>query len=112
MMKIKTNHSITSREAFAKKLSYFINWRGFCPYKPNKSDDSFWRIDGGNNWKVKFHCDKNSGCDNIFELVYRYDSRIAKSEINLLGSEEIFEAPSEILSKWVAWLYGYEIIPD
>lgn len=118
-MKLKTNNKIQDREIFAKKLSHFINWRGFEPYKPNENDDSFWTIDEGNNWKVKFHSDKyhsdkNSEEDNVFELVYRYDNRIMGSAKKLADFEahETPEIPSEILSKWVAWLYGYEIIPD
>lgn len=123
-MKLKTNYPITSREAFAKELSYFISWRGFWPYKPNGNDDSFWIIDEGNNWKVKFHScksnsdkfhsDKSLAGDNVFELVYRYDNRIMGFAKNLEDYEphKAPEIPSEILSKWVAWLYGYEIIQD
>lgn len=36
------------------------------PYKPNEWDDSFWTIDAGNDWKIKFH-DEHS-----FEVIHRY----------------------------------------
>lgn len=36
------------------------------PYKPNEWDDSFWTIDSGNDWKIKFHDEQS------FEVIHRY----------------------------------------
>lgn len=93
-MKLKIKN-IDNRGKFAEQLSYFIHYRGFVPYKPNKNDDSFWTIDGNNNWKVKFYSDE------IFELIYRYD-----------GGYFCDEKPSFLLSKWVAFLYDCEIVKE
>lgn len=56
------------RKQLAELLAILTNCGGFEPYKPNTSDDFYWTVDAGNNWKVKFfHEDPYA-----FELIYRY----------------------------------------
>lgn len=97
-MKLKTKNKIQDRELFAKKLSYFINWSGFEPYKPNINDDSFWTIDANNDWKVKFNGDAE------FELIYRYEIRCDAND----GREK----PSHLLSKWIAWKWSLDSVTE
>ena len=52
-------------EANGDKLAYKNEE---IPYKPNEWDNSFWTIDAGNDWKIKFFEDN----DNVFEIIHRY----------------------------------------
>jgi hypothetical protein len=58
------------RMELAMMLSLMIEGRAFSdiPYKPNISDDFFWTLDCGNDWKLKFTEDK----PNEIEVYYRY----------------------------------------
>lgn len=63
-----------NRELIVNLASEIVEARGLknsyknegIPYKPNEWDDSFWTIDAGNDWKIKFH-DEHS-----FEVIHRY----------------------------------------
>lgn len=63
-----------NRELIVNLASEMVEARGLknsyknegIPYKPNEWDDSFWTIDAGNDWKIKFH-DEHS-----FEVIHRY----------------------------------------
>lgn len=46
------------------------------PYKPNELNDSFWTIDSGNDWKIKFYKEDNS----IFEIIHHYQINDNKTE--------------------------------
>jgi hypothetical protein len=43
-------------------------YRDFEPYKPMAHDDTFWTVDRGNDWKVKFFPDR----PNEMEIMHRY----------------------------------------
>ena len=43
------------------------------PYKPMEHDDSFWTVDEGNDWKVRFFHDE----PDTFAIVHRYDNQQA-----------------------------------
>ena len=38
------------------------------PYMPNEGDTSFWTVDSGNDWKIKF----SDTSINTFEVIHRY----------------------------------------
>jgi hypothetical protein len=74
-MKLKIKQDLSSvrqRAILVELLSATIEGRGptgaFSPYKPNEADDSYWTLDSGNNWKVKFI----PGEFGVFEIIYRY----------------------------------------
>lgn len=86
-MKIVYNQSITEpyqRVDIAKIVSRITSGSADSqlPYKPNLHDDSFWTLDSGNDWKLKFLDDGVS-----IEIRHRY-----------------FDTDmTEILSKWIAY---------
>jgi hypothetical protein len=87
-LRIKNQYvTSTARKTLASFLAATINGElnsRFEPYKPNEHDDSFWTVDYGNDWKVKFFDDE----PYIFEIIYRYDRRldgIHKRELALAG---------------------------
>lgn len=66
------------REAVAKTLSKIINGldqEGF-PYQPNDGDNSYWTLDPGNNWKVKFYDEE----PKKFEVIHRYNKTLPDFE--------------------------------
>jgi len=72
-MKLHSRYPLATqadRKRLIDFLSITIEGRcgGFQPYKPNENDDTFWTLDSGNDWKVKFFPDEPS----CFELRYRY----------------------------------------
>jgi hypothetical protein len=75
-MKLRNRDNYSTPEA-RKRLVIFLSHtiegraypdNSFAPYKPNETDDMFWTLDSGNNWKVKFHADE----PQVFEIIYRY----------------------------------------
>ena len=42
----------------------------FKPYMPNEGDDTFWTVDSGNNWKIKFFPEEP--CH--LEIIHRYNA--------------------------------------
>lgn len=87
---VKTKFSLSKqREMVATMAHAMVDARGDklsfgnvgIPYKPNDWDDSFWTIDAGNDWKIKFYSEDNS----IFEIIHRYqinDNRTEYSSVN------------------------------
>ncbi len=74
---VKTNFNLNDkREMIATLAHAMVDARGDkrsfmnegIPYKPNEWDDSFWTVDAGNDWKVKFYEDDNT----VFEVIHRY----------------------------------------
>lgn len=62
------------RMRFAKIVSnLFPHSSNFDPYKPNEWDDSFWTLDQGNDYKLKFLSDE----PNKVELRHRYDNVVS-----------------------------------
>lgn len=57
----------------------------FVPYMPMEHDSSFWTLDTGNDWKLKFEEDKT-----VFEIFHRYHDEMA----------------TEGLVKWIAYRLG------
>lgn len=41
------------------------------PYKPNEHDDTYWTVDDGNNWRVRF----NPAEPDSLEIIHRYDHK-------------------------------------
>lgn len=97
-MKLNYYKKIEDRGDFARQLSFFLDHRGFNPYKPNINDDSFWTIDANNDWKVSFYNDTE------FELSYRYETRYDISNQD--------EKPSHLLSKWIAWKWSLDCVTE
>jgi len=79
-----TYNTAANRKHLAEFLSATIEGdssRGFSPYKPNEKDDTFWTLDSGNDWKVKFYPES----PNIFEIIYRYQCPANQFEEALAG---------------------------
>jgi hypothetical protein len=69
------NHKFDTPEARLKMAQAIADMLAvgrspFTPYKPNEHDDTYWTVDGGNDWKVFFFVDK---VDTI-GIRYRYDA--------------------------------------
>lgn len=87
---VKTKFNVTEKREFIATLaSAMVEASGEkspykregLPYKPNDWDDSFWTIDSGNDWKIKFYSEDKS----IFEIIHRYqinDNRTEYSSVN------------------------------
>lgn len=65
--------SPANREHLATLASQLLGVSGYAythskdiPYMPNEGDTSYWTLDAGNDWKIKF-LDTNT-----FELIQRY----------------------------------------
>ncbi len=70
----------TERKQFVKILSHIIEAdSSFEPYPPIKSDDFYWTLDSGNNWKVTFYEYNPSR----FSVNYRYQCNAVKAEESL-----------------------------
>ena len=54
---------------------------GFRPYQPNKTDDNYWTLDSGNDWKAKFFPEK----PKQIEIRYRYQCKGNHYEEALAG---------------------------
>lgn len=74
---VKTKFNLTKqREMIATMAHAMIDARGDkvsfntngIPYKPNEWDDSFWTVDAGNDWKIKFF----DNDEHAFEVIHRY----------------------------------------
>lgn len=68
------------------------NRHGFEPYMPNEGDDTFWTVDMGNDWKVKFFDDNL----RVMEIYHRYHVKEA----------------IEALATWVAYKTGGEVLKE
>jgi len=83
-----------ARKRFAEFLSFTVNGCfGFEPYCPNKEDTTFWVIDIGNDWKVKF--DEQDW--STFEIIYRYEHPSNKAE-ETLASWLVFRTKAIIIA--------------
>lgn len=86
-----------ARKRFVEFLSTTIEGRKgngeFEPYKPNEHDDTFWTLDSGNNWKIKFFRET----PDVFELIYRYQCK-----------ENSYE---EALAGWLKVRIGASVVP-
>lgn len=75
--KIRLQHEIDNKERI--RIANFISCVACgrdvegIPYKPNEHDDSFWTVDDGNDWKVKFFNDDL----NLIEIIHRYRNKEA-----------------------------------
>lgn len=62
------------RESMAQCITRYMGaLPDFKPYKPNEHDDSFWTVDAGNDWKIKFYDDK----PKEVEIIHRYNNQEA-----------------------------------
>ena len=86
------------RERLASAVSRCVDCRqpGFEPYKPNAHNDTYWTVDSGNDWKVRFPQDATAS----FELVHRY-SRSPEVQVSMQAVapwlSHIFNCTSENL---------------
>lgn len=48
---------------------------------PNEGDTTYWTLDGGNNWKLKFYPEQ----PEVFEIIYRYQCEANPFEEALAG---------------------------
>ena len=80
--------TILCRKDMAEFVARCMGTRQYkdLPYKPNKHDNTFWTLDIGNDWKVKFFPDE----PNTMEIIHRY------------GNKEAIKA----LASWVAYRTG------
>lgn len=88
--KIDEFKSAQSKQDMANYVSSTVEAgnSGFNPYKPNDWDDTFWTVDSGNDWKIKFID------DSTMEVIHRYHNK-----------EAIFG-----LATWVAYRTGGKLI--
>lgn len=94
-MKIKLNKPATARtrEEIAKLAAATVDaglGRADTPYKPNDDDDTFWTVDQGNDWKLKF----SEFDPSVFMVEHRYRDKSAV----------------EGLTRWLAYRLGAELI--
>lgn len=76
------------KELFAKFVAdLFPDSIRFEPYMPNQWDYSFWTVDRGNDWKLKFMDDR------VVEIRYRYHRD---------GNHYALVS----LANWIKWHYG------
>ena len=82
------------REALTKFISLMVTGDpAFRPYRPNEHDDTFWKIDGGNDWSLTFSNDHPS----VIELRYRYQCDRVPAEQAFVGWL-VYKLNGEILS--------------
>jgi len=86
---IKYRNKLVRKDMASFVAGLMNNNRTFEHYMPNDGDDSFWTVDDGNDWKVKF----NSDCPNEMEIIHRYNK--LKAIENLAG--------------WIAYRTGGEV---
>ena len=81
------------RKAVVSFAAETINRRSLAdiPYMPNEGDSTFWTIDMGNNWKIKFFDDE----PDVFEVIHRYQN---KQAIAALAGWLAFRLGGKILS--------------
>lgn len=73
---------LVSRKAIVDMIAKLVVERGnFQPYMPNEGEHSFWTIDSGNDWKIKFHDDK----PDCIELIYRYQDSTRNPQVECLA---------------------------
>jgi hypothetical protein len=64
------------------------------PYRPNGRDDTYWTVDSGNDWKIKFD-EQEIG---TFELIFRYSDKEGKL--------------TESLARWIAYKLGGNFLEE
>lgn len=96
-MKLKYSSNIekSDRILIAQLISNLLRWpdnQTDVPYMPNPDDTTFWTVDYGNYWKLKFFDDE----PNIIEIYHRYRN----SNLDKVAK----------LSEWLEARFGFEII--
>lgn len=86
----------SNREFIIQYITNVINPdpknKDFKPYKPDHLNNDFWLVATDYKWKLFFRED----CNNVIEILYRYESKSVKVE--------------KILCKWLCFLLNAEII--
>lgn len=94
-LKVKSDFATPERrQRLVELIAHTVNGRAFTPYLPNETDDTFWTVDEGNNWKVYFPPEELA----CFEVRYRYAR----------GNPEFEPA----LSNWLAIRLGAEVLAN
>ncbi len=93
--KDKTFSNLEERRCLARKVSDLISHQfEFEPYMTTEGDHSYWTVDPGNDWKIKFIDNKT------FQLIHRYSqSPVVQQEMQVIALElaTIYECETEIM---------------